>query len=201
MSEITIQPWPLPVSATPNLPEPIPQTPVTPKRATKPATPDIVLFNEESLPIDAMSGLIFEKIGGQEIINMTRHDTVDGRNVTYQIISNNSKISDTYNPNNMISISGTLSQYFANFGIRLDTHIPESGTGPREDPEDPNSRRAYVYVDTQNPATGFLDTGMEINKNSLVIDVVNMKANEQVEVQILNDGTYLNDIIKYTEES
>jgi hypothetical protein len=189
------------IAAVPNTPSSLPQAPAEPKRAIKPATPDIVLFNEESLPIDAMSGLIFEKIGGQEIINMTRHDTVDGRNVTYQIISNNSKISDAYNPNNMISISGTLSQYFANFGIRLDTHIPESGTGPREDPEDPNSRKAYVYVDTQNPATEFLGTGMEINKNSLVIDVVNMKANEQVEIQILNSGIYLDDIIESTEES
>jgi hypothetical protein len=189
------------IAAVPNTPSSLPQAPTEQRKAIKPATPDIVLFNEESLPIDAMSGLIFEKIGGQEIINMTRHDTVDGRNVTYQLISNNSKISDAYNPNNMVSISGTLSQYFANFGIRLDIHIPESGTGPREDPEDPNSRRAYVYVETQNPATGFLGTGMEINKNSLVIDVVNMKANEQVEIQILNDGTYLNDIIKYTEES
>jgi hypothetical protein len=189
------------IAAVPNTPSSLPQAPAEPKMAIKPATPDIVLFNEESLPIDAMSGLIFEKIGGQEIINMTRHDTVDGRNVTYQLISNNSKISDAYNPNNMLNISGTLSQYFANFGIRLDIHIPESGTGPKKNPEDPNSRRAYVYVETQNPATEFLGTGVEINKNSLVIDVINMKTNEQVEVQILNDGTYLNDIIKYTEES
>lgn len=188
------------ISALPNIPASVPQAPAEKKKSVKAATPDIVLFNEESLPVDAMSALIFERIGGQELINMTRHDTVDGRNVTYQLISNNSQISDSYNPNNLISISGTLSQYFANFAIRLDTHVPESGTGPLE-PQVGATRRIYVYLDTQEVEEGFVDVEMGINKNSLVVDVVNMQENEQVEIQILNSGIYLNDIIKSTEES
>jgi hypothetical protein len=189
------------ISSTPNIPPALPQAPSEKKKAIRAASPDLVLFNEESLPVDAMSGLIFENIGGQEIINMTRHDTVNGRNVSYELISNNDKISSSYSPNNMINISGNLSEYFANFAIRLDTHIPESGTGPKIDPEKTNSNRRYIYIDTQDISDGFVLANQGIDKNSLVIDLINMKDNEQVEVQILNDGTYLDDIIRYTEES
>jgi hypothetical protein len=147
-----------------------------------------------------MSGLIFEKIGGQELINMTRHDTVDGRNVTYQPISNSSQISDAYSPNNLINISGTLEEYFANFAIRLDTHIPESGTGPLE-PQVGATKRTYVYLDTEGTEEGFVDIELGINRNSLIVDVINMQENEQVEIQILNSGIYLDDIIESTEES
>jgi hypothetical protein len=50
-----------------------------------------------------------------------------------------------------------------------------------------------VYIDKNNPDP--------IQNNRLVIDVVGMKTNEQVEIQILNSGSYLNDIIEFTEES
>jgi hypothetical protein len=52
---------------------PAPITPITytpPAPPVKTATPDIVLFNDETVPIEVMEDLLFENIGGQELINM-----------------------------------------------------------------------------------------------------------------------------------
>jgi hypothetical protein len=178
------------IPAVPNLPESIPQTRTETKKAIKVATPDIVLFNEDSLPIDAMSGLIFEQIGGQELINMTRHDTVNGRNVSYQLLSNNVQLANSYNSNNIMNTPGTLQEYFKNFAIRLDTHVPEYGSGPNG---------SYVYLENESQWEISTDFGM--SSGALIVDVMNMKTNEQVEIQILNGGTYLDDIIEFMEES
>lgn len=140
----------------------------------KPATPDIIIFNEDALPVDAMANLIFEDIGGHEIINMMRHDTVDGKNVNYSLISNANKVDSSYNPLNLVGAPGTLSEYFKNFPIRLETHTIETESV---------NRSAAVYVD-RNVVPG-----------SLVLEVTGMEVNEQIEVQVLNSGTYLDGII------
>lgn len=171
------------VEPTPNLPESVPYDPKL-DRGIKSATPDIILFDEQGLPVDSIASLIFENIGAQESINIVRNDTIDGANVDYSPISNLKQIAAAYNSKNMLNVPGTLEQYFKNFAIRLDIHIPETGTGPNG---------LIVYIDKNNPDP--------IQNNRLVIDVVGMKTNEQVEIQILNSGSYLNDIIEFTEES
>ena len=57
------------VSSTPNLPSPTPQS-NTNTASVKAATPEIILFNDESTPIEIMKDLVFENIGGQELINI-----------------------------------------------------------------------------------------------------------------------------------
>ena len=64
-----------PVSSTPNLPTTSP-TVATPKPAVKPATTDIILYKDETTPIELMTDLIFENIGGQELINIVRADAL-----------------------------------------------------------------------------------------------------------------------------
>jgi hypothetical protein len=171
------------VDPVPNLPEAVPYESVS-EKGVKSATPDLIIFDDTALPIDNLSSLIFENLGAQESINILRNDTVDGANVDYSLVSNLKKISAAYNPKNMMNVPGTLEQYFKNFAIRLETHIPERGTGPGG---------SIVYIDrnSQDPT----------QKNRLVIDVVGMKTNEQVEIEILNAGVYLNDIMESTEES
>ena len=171
------------VSAVPLIPQSLPYNVKTTK-SVKAATPDIVLFNEEAQPVEAMSGLIFENIGGQEIINISRTDIIDGKNVDYSLISNLNQVNSVYGPKNMLNVPGTLDQYFKNFAIRLETHVPESGTGPGG---------AIVYIDETN-----IDP---VQKNRIVIDVVAMEKNEQVEIQVLQSGKYLDDIIEFLEES
>jgi hypothetical protein len=52
------------------------------------ATPDIMIGKDEVVPIETMTNLIFEDIGGQEIINISRADLVNGQKVVYQPIKN-----------------------------------------------------------------------------------------------------------------
>jgi hypothetical protein len=132
----------------------------------KTASIDTVLFDDETMPIDIMSDLIFEDIGGQELINIARNDIVNGQTISYQPIKNLSSLQQQYNPNNILSLQQTSDKYFANFSIKLDERIPTTGSGPNGE---------YVYLEE---ATG-----------DLIIDLVNMPSSEEVDVEITLDGT------------
>lgn len=156
------------VSATPPTPAPAATT-TTASASTaqvKTATKDIILFKEEAVPVALMADLIFEDIGGQELISIARRDTVNGQKISYQPIKNLSSIEQQYNPNNIISLQATSDKYFANFPIKLDEKIPETGGGSGGD---------YIYIDT---TTG-----------NLVVEAVNLEADEQIEIQIARSGT------------
>jgi hypothetical protein len=171
------------IEATPALPQ-AKKFEGTTEKAIKVATPDLILFDEEGLPIDIMTDLIFEQIGGQEIINIARNDIINGQRISYNLISNADQINNAYNTKNIFGVPGTLESYFKNFAIRFEIHVPERGTGPNGE---------IVYIDKNN-----LD---EKKKNRLVIDVTRMGVNEQVEIQVLNSGEALGDILDITEES
>lgn len=140
--------------------------------AVKAATTDIVLFDDESMPIEIMADLIFENIGGQELINIVRSDLVNGQTVLYQPIKNLSNVYFQYNPQNILSLQDTDSNYFKKFPINFNSKVPECGTGPD---------CAIVYIDSE--------TG------DLIINVVNLARDEQVEVSIVSDGEVLDDTI------
>jgi len=132
----------------------------------KTATKDIILFDDGLVPVNLMADLIFEDIGGEELLSIARTDTVNGQKITYQPIKNLSSIEQEYNPNNIVSLQATLDKYFANFPIKLDNKIPETGTGSGGD---------YIYID---PVTG-----------DLIIEAVNLEPDEQIEIQIATNGT------------
>lgn len=127
---------------------------------------DTILFNDDSVPVEIMADIIFENIGGQELINIARNDTVNGQTVLYQPIKNLTAIQQQYNPNNILSLNATSDKYFQNFSIKFDEKVPAEGTGPGG---------AHVYID---PATG-----------ELVVESINLAEDEQVEVEITIGGT------------
>jgi len=141
-------------------------TATTTTKQVKTATKDIILFDDGVVPISIMADLIFEDIGGEELISIARRDTVNGQPISYQPIRNLSSIEQQYNPNNIVSLQSTSDKYFANFSIKLDDKIPLDGTGPNGD---------YVYIDQ---LTG-----------SLVIEAVNLEPDQQIEIQIATSGT------------
>jgi len=154
------------VSATPSTATATPTVSATTSTQVKTATKDIILFDDGVVPVNLMADLIFEDIGGEELISIARRDTVNGQKITYQPIKNLSSIEQEYNPNNIISLQATADKYFANFPIKLDNKIPETGTGSNGD---------YVYIE---PTTG-----------NLVIEAVNLEPDEQIEIQIATNGT------------
>jgi hypothetical protein len=166
MSDVSI----MPIPNTPNL-ENMPKLIADPI-PVKVATPDLILFNNEAMPVELMTDLIFENIGGQEIINISRNDMLNGADVLYQPIKNVTSLRYQYNPQNILNLQDSASTYFKNFSIKLEDKIPNEGNGPGGTP---------VYID---PNTG-----------NLVIDLINLNNDEQVEVQILSSGTILDGTI------
>ena len=155
------------VSSTPNTPSSVGSN----NSEVKVARPDIILFDDASMPIDIIPDLIFEDIGGQELISLSRNDTVNGISIAYQPIKNLSTIYQQYNSRNILDIQNTSETYFKNFSIKFESKIPTSGSGPNGE---------VAYIDT---------TG------NLVIEVANLELDEQIEVQFLIDGDFFNDTI------
>jgi len=149
-------------TATPPTPSPAPPPPPP----VKTAPIDTILFDDSTVPIEIMTDLIFEDIGGQEIISIVRNDTVNGQNISYQPIKNISLIQQQYNPNNIIALQDTSDKYFNNFYIKLGKKIPVVGNGI-------NGNNVYLDITTGN----------------ILIDTINMEQDEQVETEFLVGGT------------
>jgi hypothetical protein len=142
-------------------------TPSLNANVVKSASPDIVIFNDSEIEAnaEAMVDLLFENIGGQELLQIARYDTVNGQEVLYQPIKNLNIIQEEYNPNNLVRVQDTSDKYFANFPIKLDSKVPSIGNGPAG---------SNVYLD---------------DSNSLVLEFINLEADEQVDIQITINGT------------
>jgi hypothetical protein len=150
--------------ATP--PSPAPEPIIIQKIPVKSAPIDTILFDDSAVPIDIMSDLIFENIGGQELISIVRSDIVNGQKISYQPIKNLSAIQQQYNPNNILGLQQTANRFFAGFSIKLEDRIPEVGNGLNGE---------NVYFDE---STG-----------DLIIEFVNLSNDEQIETQITVNGT------------
>lgn len=158
------------VRALPNIPVLV--SSVT--KYSKAAGKDIILMDDTATDIEVMTNLLFEDIGGQEIIGISRHDTIDGQNLDYTPIKNLSTILSQYNSQNIIPMPNSSEAYFKNFPIMLSSYLVEEpdGTGP-------NGKSIYIDPDTGN----------------LIINFVNLPINEKIEVEILNSGTLISSMI------
>lgn len=153
--------------AVPNMPAPIPKNA---NFGIKIATPELIVLGDEVVATDIMADLIFESIGGKELISIVRNDMVSGQDVVYQPIKNLSRIKQLYNPLNIIGLRVNSESIFKNFSIKLEDYIPRIGSGP-------NGERVY----------------RDLSTGDIVIDVINMQKDEEVEVQILRTGVVLGD--------
>jgi hypothetical protein len=119
--------------------------------------------------LEFLGDLSFESLGGQELINISRHDLVNGQKTLYSPIKNLSSIRSQYNPSNIVALQGSSDATFKSFAIRFEDYFLEVGLGPNGE---------VIYVD---------DNG------NIVINFINVPENQEVEVQILKKGTELND--------
>lgn len=151
------------VSSIPNTPPISVPTSTSPPIKTAPI--DTILFDNDAVDTALITDLLFENVGGQEILSIARYDTVNGQDVSYQAIKNLNIIQDEYNPNNILKLQKTSTQIFANYPINLSTKIPYVGNGVNGE---------NVYLD---------------GNGNLVIELVDLNSDEQVEVQITTSGT------------
>jgi hypothetical protein len=74
------------IRPTPNMPDKEKSPFALIDSAVKPATPDLILFNDAEIPIEIVTELLFEDIGSIEILNIARSDTINGREISYGLI-------------------------------------------------------------------------------------------------------------------
>ena len=156
--------------AVANLPDPQTQLDIS---AVRIATPDLILNYDELMPIDIMTDLLFEDIGGHELATISRHDLVNGQKVVYAPIKNLTDLYLQYNPNNILRLQSSDS-FFKSLSISLLDYLPECGTGYDlvAGVKVPNCKSIYI-----DPLTG-----------DLVINLINIKDGMQAEVQTLLSG-------------
>lgn len=124
-----------------------------------------------AIPESLMEYLLFEQIGGQEMLMLSRTDTLNGTNPSYSIISNLVDLRFQYAPNNIISLPNALPDIFKRYSIILENYVPELELGQDGCPNG--------YVDLNNQSN---------NYKSLILEFKNIQPNQKVEVEILNAG-------------
>ena len=95
----------------PEVPPPTPPAWDTDPKFTKPtgikqATPDIIIFDEETIDLGYIADSYFEEYGGSELIKISRHDLINGDEVSYNPITNLSNLRERFSSNNIIDIEG-----------------------------------------------------------------------------------------------
>ena len=165
----------LQVSPTP----PVPASTARKEQPVKVATPDIILFDQDGVEIEIMADLLFENIGGQELISIARNDIVNGQDILNQPIKNINTIGLQYNSQNILPIPQNSLSFFNNFPIKFETYLPNIQIDAPVDPLNPNKNKIVYLEDNGN----------------LVIELINLNPGYQVEAQILNSENRLSDTI------
>ena len=177
------------VEATAALPKAVA---TTTNNSVKIATPDLILLNDDVMSIEIMTDLIFEDIGGYELATISRHDLVNGQKVIYTPIKNLTDLYLQYNPNNVLRLQSSDS-YFNSLSLSIFDHLPTCGTGYDISlpPNNLNETDKNKWIKTPNCKSVYIDP----ISGDLVINLVNIKENEQVEVQVLTSGDIFSDTI------
>jgi hypothetical protein len=182
----------MPIQPTPPSPAPLPNS--KKQDSVKVATPDLLISTtSKNLSIDTMADMIFQEIGGHEIISISRNDLVNGRNISYQLVRNLEDINIEYNSNNILPVPGGSEDYFNSFPIRFNEHIPTVIFV--------NGEYRYLENPLFGPGLNSQTVYIEEETGDLIIDLVNIKDNHQVEVEIVNKATIEDDTIYNIGES
>lgn len=142
-----------------------PPPPAATTYAVKQPAPSLVQYNAEALPEELIIDLLYEDVGGQELINISRHDTVDGQEVSYSLIRNLSIFNQSFNPNNILAGQIAYSPQFGQYSLDISSKLPFMNADYPEGP---------AYLDTNG---------------NLIIDLISIGADEYIEVEISSNGT------------
>lgn len=149
------------------LPEPIY---ATNKAGTKTATPDL-LITEDQISVDTMADYVFPMIGGQEILSVSRSDLINSPlNNNYTPLLDAGNVFTNELPIRFVDASPNI---FNTYLINLNDHIPQ---GTVSSPVSP------VESDTTN--------------GTITINLKNLRPNYRVEVEMVKQGSIVNDTIE-----
>ena len=177
------------VNTTPPMdPTPAPSAISTPK-AAEPKTPTRNVTNISSLvpQFDAeyIQKILFENLSAIELSKVERHDTIEGINQRYSIISNLSEIRKKYEVTKQLTIMDKFKPLTSIYTIDIENKIPQEDYINLED-----LKATYKYLDEDNQLVDREKGYWYIDTNGdLVIELVNIEKNQQVEVLIDTNGT------------
>lgn len=137
--------------------------------AVKVATPETYELYPTSPSAVAAAQLFLETLSGNELIEVSRHDLINGISTRYQPIKDAQVVATQFNAFNIIPLQDTLPNYLDNFPIKLEEKLPNIAAG-----------ESNVTVDSNGIIT---------------IELVNLRPDELVEVEILYQGEILDDTI------
>jgi hypothetical protein len=145
-------------------------------------TPDLVITGEAPEPIDGMIDLVFEKIGGHELISISRSENVNGQNISYQPIKNMGELSKEYDTKKIIPLPNSSAFYDNSFAIKIESKIPEKGLG-------------FTGVDNDDSLNIYVSytPGVEASKPKLIIEAANLAENERIQVEIIKSSDVFSD--------
>jgi len=156
--------------------------------AVKLPTRDVVNFQVAPALPEYIAEILFEEVGGTELINMVRHDTVSGINVAYSIISNLTQINLKFDPSLSLSGVGTYDPIFSKYKIKFETKVPDGDFYllTRDIIPIPGEEESSANIDN-------LGNNFYINQNGdLVIELTNIQEDEGIEIEVRTDGTIYN---------
>ena len=123
-------------------------------------TRDVVVnLDNPGIDVAQIQNLLFENLSSLELTRFTKHDTVEGINPFYNVISNLSSINREFDPISLLSATKSSTSLFDVYGIDLINRLPEDGN--------------YAYIENGN----------------IVINLNNMGPNESLEIEIDSSGT------------
>jgi hypothetical protein len=160
---------------------PVPETVVrTPTRNVTDISSLVPQFNAEQI-----QKILFENLSAIELSRVERHDTIEGINQRYSIISNLSEIRKKYDMTKQLTIMDKFKPLTSIYTINIQDKIPQEDYILLE-----NLNATYQYLDENNQIVTrekgyyYFDTN-----GDLVIELINLERNQQVEVLIDTNGT------------
>jgi hypothetical protein len=136
-------------------------------KAVKVATTDLILGGQD-FPIELATQMVIEDMGALELINTARHDLITGNNISYKPFSQMSVMNARYNPLKILELADGTPIQFSTFPINLDN-----------------------YVSKSSPSNVYFDAA----KENIILEFVNIKDGDFVEIQIVSQGDVYSDTI------
>jgi hypothetical protein len=160
------------VAIPPSLPQPI--LSYTKPTPVKIPTPDLVITGESPEPVEGMVDLIFQNIGGHELISISRSENVNGQNIGYQPIKNMGDLSREYDTKNIVPLPNSSAFYNDSFSIKIESKIPAKGLG-------------FTGIDNDDSLNIYVSytPGVEDALPKLIIEAANLADNERIQVEII----------------
>jgi hypothetical protein len=168
------------VNATPPTNLRYPQVVGYDKSPVKIATPQYVKFDRDKegdaeADQDFIKLIFFEQINGLALLSLTNSAKLDTGTISYQPIANMAETIRALSPKKIIALQDTSDTYFLNFPIKLETKIPNVGSGP-------NGINVY-----RNDQGGI--TVSDLTMGAIVIEAINLGVRESIQIETLQSGT------------